>query len=176
MIGSMEDIFTTRPDFHISRGSSHIPCFAHILNLIVQAGLTNVIKVKPLKESEEGYQEFESSTSDGICTSVELDMPSLINRIHCSIKSIKHLSYNNGFFLNHQNASSPIELSLDVVTRWNSTYYMLKSLVELKNSFNQKIIHFPTMNEGDYLKADEVNALINLDNFLKPFERATQLI
>src|SRR3990170_2703125 len=81
---------------------SHYRCAAHVLNLGVKQGLELVSSL--VRKARELMVKIKNSTQ--ICDEL---------RLLCDIKKIKYLK--------------PL---LDVKTRWNSTYYMLKRLEQLQ--------------------------------------------
>uniref|UniRef100_A0A9J7YQM9 HAT C-terminal dimerisation domain-containing protein n=1 Tax=Cyprinus carpio carpio TaxID=630221 RepID=A0A9J7YQM9_CYPCA len=81
----------------------HIPCFAHMLNLIVRAALKEVQAI--LQKVKTIVEYFHRST-------VASD----------KLKATQK-----------QMGQEPLRLKQDVATRWNSTYYMLKRFTEIKD-------------------------------------------
>jgi hypothetical protein len=85
---------------------THYRCAAHVLNLGVKNGLKHINE--PVNKVRKLMKTIKHSTR--LCDSL---------RLICNLKKIKYLK--------------PI---LDVETRWNSTYYMLKRLNELEPALN----------------------------------------
>ncbi|KAG2457666.1 WDR47 protein, partial [Polypterus senegalus] len=81
----------------------HIPCFAHMLNLIVRAALQEVQAI--LQKVKTIVEYFHRST--------------------VASDKLKDAQKQMG--------QEPLRLKQDVATRWNSTYYMLKRFTEIKH-------------------------------------------
>ena len=95
---------------------THYRCVAHILNIIVTAGL-NAIKV-PIKK-----------------------LRKLIKMIRKSTKMLEELE--NLAKIDHQNFLRPV---LDCKTRWNSTYNMLNRACILKEKIQMLAVKYNTLN------------------------------
>ena len=66
-------------------------------------------------------------------------------------------------------------LILDVNTRWNSTYAMLKRAYDLRLAFDMYVQANPKM-EGNSLNAAEWNVVQELLSLLQPLEKATTFL
>ncbi|KAJ8914357.1 hypothetical protein NQ315_011345 [Exocentrus adspersus] len=126
-------------------GLSHIPCFAHTLNLVVQSSL---------KEIE----------------NIRRKVKSTVEHFHRSTQA------NAKFFtiqkqMNSDSDSIPLKLKNDVVTRWNSTFYMFERIIKLKEPLTATIglLHSPV----ELLLPLEWTALEESCKILKPFEQVT---
>lgn len=68
---------------------------------------------------------------------------------------------------------TPKRLQQDVATRWNSTYYMLKSLLEQKRALSAYVADFDL---PDTFSANQWGLIENMLSLLEPFEELTQKI
>ncbi|XP_021004027.1 zinc finger BED domain-containing protein 4-like [Parasteatoda tepidariorum] len=121
----------------------HFPCLAHTLNLIVRDAL------KLLHE--------------------------LIEKIKSVVAFFKRSTTCNEKLLNYQKNNGieqPKKLIQDVVTRWNSTFYMLERYVLLKDAIKTTIVlinkDLPILSENEWLICEEVVEV------LRPFEEITR--
>lgn len=122
-------------------------CFAHTLNLIVTAALR-----------EENVQP------------VIIKIKTIVSHFKRSSSAQNKLNtyqINNG-------ATTPKKLIQDVVTRWNSTYYMIDRLLELEDAVKATIALLDTHLET--LNAEEWSLLKELRKILNPFESATKAV
>ena len=115
---------------------AHYRCAAHVLNLGVKNGLKFINE--PINKVRKLMKTIKNSTR--LCDSL---------RLICNLKKIKYLK--------------PI---LDVETRWNSTYYMLKRLDDLRPalgllSANNKLLNSTYPNECDWI-AIKVNRHLSM--------------
>ena len=124
-------------------GFEHVSCFAHSLNLVVQNALktTDPLKVKVKHIVEYFHRRTVASEK---LESLQLQM---------------------------RPDNSPLKLKNDVVTRWNSTFYMCNRLCELQEPLEAAIavLHNPVVS----LSADERVILKEVSSALKPFDAVT---
>jgi hypothetical protein len=116
---------------------SHYRCAAHVLNLSVKQGLELVSS--SVRKARELMVKIKNSTQ--ICDEL---------RLLCDVKKIKYLK--------------PL---LDVETRWNSTYYMLKRLEQLEPALvlflaDHRSINNLYPNDDDWIVIKVNNKLIIL--------------
>ncbi|KAL2925252.1 putative AC transposase, partial [Bienertia sinuspersici] len=122
----------------------HVRCCAHILNLIVQSGM-NVIDDSVLKVR--GAVNYIAGSDSRLCVFDKCVADSQCNFIG--------------------------KLRIDCPTRWNSTYLMLKRVIEAKEA----LILFGTIDLSfDYVLTDEEWKIVEyVCNFLEPFDCITKL-
>jgi hypothetical protein len=100
-------------------------CFAHFLNLVIEKALKNI---------EDNGDEFKlivekcRSIVGTFNYSLNMNRELLEDQIKHNNKSKKH--------------SKPVRLIQDIITRWNSLYYMLNRLLELAGSV-ARVFSFP---------------------------------
>jgi hypothetical protein len=116
---------------------SHYRCAAHVLNLGVKQGLELVNG--SVRKARELMVKIKNSTK--ICDEL---------RLLCDVKKIKYLK--------------PL---LDVETRWNSTYYMLKRLEQLEPALvlflaDHRSVNNLYPNDDDWIAIKVINKLIIL--------------
>jgi hypothetical protein len=128
----------------------HIRCFAHVLNLSVQATL----------------QHFEQPISG---------LRSFIRKVRVSPSKLQALRV-----LWEENNDSPSKFSkpiLDVSTRWNSTYDMLLRAIKLQKVLVKLLRSNPmeiTASERPLLEQDTWVKFESIAKFLQPFKEATE--
>lgn len=122
-------------------------CIAHTLNLIVKDGLKNE-KVTSILEKVRGIVcHFKRST----------------------ISNNKLLKYQE-----NEGNDNPLKVILDVVTRWNSTYYMLERFIQLEEAIKSTIAIIEK--ELPVLTVDEWKIIKELCLALKPFDDASKTL
>jgi hypothetical protein len=151
--------------------SNRIRCFAHVVNLSCQSFLSYF-------QSEAENEEDMETAPDASCKSVS----NLLRRIRFFIKKLRASPQQRDNYnmqcLAAGNSSNM--LILDVKTRWNSTFAMLKRLVEQKNAVNFWMGTNPKFGKIaiGYLKLSEEEwMLVNeMVNHLSIFDESTRLI
>ncbi|XP_051961053.1 zinc finger BED domain-containing protein 4-like [Xyrauchen texanus] len=119
----------------------HVPCFAHLLNLIVRAALKEVQAI--LQKVKTTVEFFHRST-------VASD----------KLKATQK-----------QMGQEQLRLKQDVATRWNSTFYMLKRFIEIK----EPIISTLALTNASLptLSPDEWEICREIVDIIHPFEEVT---
>jgi len=124
----------------------HFGCFAHSLNLIVQHALK---------------------------LSTIFDTISIVKSIVGHFKRSSNASHELDKY--QQNSGTvPKKIIQDIVTRWNSTYYMLCRFVELENAIKATLAildtNLPTLSPEQWKLCKELCVV------LKPFEEVTKIV
>jgi len=123
----------------------HIRCACHVINLIVQSALN----------------------AGEITNSIE-KLRYFCKKIHASSKLKEQLKEQTKLF-----DEKPVNVILDVETRWNSTHAMIARALELKKTLtslssklvNNKEADFDVLNEDDWKCAEKILL------FLEPFNQ-----
>ena len=126
-------------------GWKHIPCFAHTLNLIVQAALS----------------------SDPVMADLKTKCKSTVTFFHQSTKASDKLME-----VQQQIGNSEVKLVQEVEARWNSFFYMFKRVLEQKRKRLLPPFVYLEKNEK-CLSAAELEQLSKAIAILQPFETAT---
>lgn len=124
-------------------GWTHIPCFAHTINLVVKDSLIEI---------------------DGFRKKVK----AIVDHFHRSTQAnIKLFNSQRQTFPDRE----PLKLKNDVVTRWNSTFYMFHRIIELQEPLTATIalLHNPVQQ----LNEVEWESLKEACKILQPFEQIT---
>lgn len=119
-------------------GWMHLPCFAHTINLVVRESLK---AVQPVVDKVKNMVEY----------------------FHRSPVATEHLRATQ-----QQMGLQELRLDQDVVTRWNSTYYMLNRFVQQKDAIIA-LINLSLLT----LSLEEWEMLMEACEALKPFEDVT---
>lgn len=121
-------------------GWRHIPCFDHTLNLVVSnAILSNAEISRVLQRCRDAVSYFHRSGS--------------------ATAKLKHFS-------NHHLTTT--KLKMEVSTRWNSTFFMLQSILELKNAMSDALCSL-RRSDLDLLDSDW-DIIQETITLLEPFE------
>ena len=128
-------------------GFKHYRCIAHILNLIVKAALeTNFILISIKK------------------------LRTFISTIRNSPKQMDKLK--EYFRIDRVPFKTPLP---DVITRWNSTYYMLERAVEIKPFLSHLVTNLPNLT-NNWPTSEEWVIFNHLLELLAPFALVTKVI
>ncbi|XP_074337649.1 zinc finger BED domain-containing protein RICESLEEPER 2-like [Apium graveolens] len=112
-IRHLKDAFTLKGNLYFGGKIFHVRCCAHVLNLMVQDGLSVI-------------GSFISNVRDSVKY-----LKSSSGRLHKFYDIAKHLQLNTSK-----------KLMSDVSTRWNSTYVMLKAVIAYKDEKATKVMQF----------------------------------
>ncbi|GBC49849.2 zinc finger BED domain-containing protein RICESLEEPER 2-like [Rhizophagus irregularis DAOM 181602=DAOM 197198] len=153
-----------RINFHHKR--NHIRCIAHIMNLTVQEILKQ-IKAEEAQDEDMILEEFCNSRTTHTYEMIP-KLRRLIVKIRASPQRCAKFSSQCDLYEDVKN----LNLVLDVKTRWNSTYMMLKCALEL-----QKPLHDTTMIERELeefsISTEEWNQMKELCHVFEIFHKAT---
>jgi hypothetical protein len=145
MIGHLRTNLVDRKLIHHKGKLLHIRCAAHVLNLIVQDGLKSM-----------------DSVVDNIRNSVKY-----IRSSQHRIEQFDKMVLQNGIECKHQP-------SLDVSTRWNSTFLMLESTLPFRKVFETLQEQEPSYTFGP--SNQEWQMVVDICRLLKVFCHATNII
>lgn len=125
-------------------GWNHLGCIAHKLNLVVQSA---VLKIKPLQSK----------------------VKSIVEHFHRSTVAAEKLKEMQKKM---KPENEPLKLIMDVVTRWNSTYYMIDRVCSIQEPLEATIavLHagLQTIEAGEWLQLKSYCSL------LKPMLQVTE--
>jgi hypothetical protein len=150
---------------------SRIRCFAHIINLAVKAFLKAL-----------GDEEIILDTETLESSSYTNTPSSLLKRLRFVIRKLRSSPEQRKKFLGQCELANvqQLILILDVPTRWNSTYYMIKRAIEVREGFHNWIGTNPEIGKtkmASYqLEPHEWDLLQTVQSVLEKFELATKLI
>lgn len=126
----------------------HFGCFAHKLNLIVQAALADEVLSRTVTKVQRTVSHFKRST----------------------IAKERLQKYQQ----TAQNIAQPKSLLLSVPTRWNSTYQMLERFNALQEALRATIPNLNT--ELPVIPMEEWKCINQMCEVLKPFEDVTKIM
>ncbi len=125
----------------------HIPCFAHVLNTILQNNLAVIFPITNKVRDIVKY--FRSST------------------IACEKLKTVQKQFNKD-----DTNGKVLKLILDVKTRWNSTYYMFDRIIEIQDSVQAAVGMLG--NPVPILTVEEWTVINEIKKILKPFEQVSR--
>lgn len=129
-------------------GIRHMPCFAHTLNLTLEDSM-KLSQVEDITNKCKAIVKFFKKSSVGW-------------------RALKLAQKERN------PDSTPLKMLQEVSTRWNSTFYMMKRILQLSDVLAlvcRKLVQAP-----DYLTASEEEAVKEVINILEIFEEATKLV
>lgn len=126
-------------------GWKHFSCYSHTLNLVVQDAL----------KFSESLQE-------------------ILTKVKNTVRHFKQscLAWNKLKKYQEQSGSNPRRLIQEVSTRWNSTYYMVKRCIDIKEALNSAMINLSMESFTSY----EWSMLEDVSIVLEPCEEVTRAI
>ncbi|XP_053575545.1 zinc finger BED domain-containing protein 6-like [Bombina bombina] len=127
----------------------HVPCFAHILNLVVNKFLSDSTHIHDMLNA-----------SRKIC--------SHFHRSYHAQNSLLTLQENNNL-PRHQ-------LIIDVSTRWNSTFDMLQRLYEQRKAIIEYLMTLRKTLDGVHLTSAQWHLMSDVCKVLQPFKEATLMV
>ncbi|CAB5213516.1 unnamed protein product [Rhizophagus irregularis] len=151
-------------EFHHKR--NHVRCIAHVMNLAVQ---------EILKYIKAGEPQDEDIILDDILNNTNLFTNKIIPKLRKLIVKIRASPQRRERFFRQCNSQNIKELNLilDVKTRWNSTYLMLKRALELQVPLDNIAAIDRELNDFSIL-SDEWKIIEELCRVLKIFQDATE--
>jgi hypothetical protein len=168
----------------------HIPCLAHIINLIVQKFLKALVKDHPTISDDLSFDEIDSEDIQTIETAIsdadDFDPASfgvILGKVRSIAKSIRGSSLRWEMF--QQACKSyemePMTIPLDITIRWNSAYRMLLQAIYLRRPIHRYvddcIAQAKEKSKGLWMEMQLMNAEWEqaevLLMFLLPFKRCT---
>lgn len=135
-------------------GSSkfHIPCLAHMINLVVQNGTDAVPEFKEISEKVKALVTY-------------------FKRSNVAMDDLRAEQAREG-----KSEGKFLYLIQDVMTRWNSTFYALQRFVTLSGHIGKILLLSKHKNAPPMLTPMEVDIVRDCIVVLKPFEAATKEI
>ena len=108
-----------------------------------------------------------------------LDASSIIQRIRKIVKTVRNSPQERKIFSDIVSSTlpgSPLNLLLDVKTRWNSTYLMLKRALDLQKAVEMYLLRNEKIKADCTLSSVEWMALSEVVTLLEPMEEATRYL
>ena len=172
----------------------HIPCFAHIFNLIVQSAIKSFDILYPTQLiEEEGNEQLTTSdyASDmdieedvDVGTSTSSSMHKLhatLDKVVAKVRTLVRATRNGSQRrLMYTRLCADLKmfdsnlLKLDFLMLWNSTYDMLRAAIEKRAVLEEGTSHFKTNGRETKISKDECELLRIFTDILELFSFATQ--
>jgi hypothetical protein len=177
MVRSLSSKLLANDNIHWDYEKNHIPCLAHIINLVVQKFLNTVIKENDDNEYDFDHPDMDiapdSDSGDFEVKSFK-EILATIRRLAISLRS-STAKWEAFVRACKSYDLSPMTIPLDIVVRWNSTYAMLSASVYLQRALRRYVDDtFPIGEKAKYELTDtqwEQAEVLLL--FLLPFKRCT---
>jgi len=154
--------------------TSYIPCFAHVINLVVQKFVRAVI-VTPGDDNEGN---IDTGNGDDFTLDIgndDLTFGGIISKLRAIANSIRGSSRRWGLFEQACRSCkiTPTTIPQDVTVRWNSTFRMLQHSIYLKRPIRKYVDDLGDTSEQLVLTEREWQQAEVLLLFLLPFQRCT---
>ncbi|XP_072401942.1 E3 SUMO-protein ligase ZBED1-like [Diabrotica undecimpunctata] len=132
---------------------THIPCFAHSLNLAVQENFKSNLIQPLLKKCKDVVTFFKSSPT----------------------ATLKFKEEQRQFWRDtHERNKEPYKLLQEVPTRWNSCFYMIKRILLTSDPLNNTLLKL--RNAPQPFSADGIAVMKDMEKCLSVFEDATEKV
>ena len=172
----------------------HIPCFAYILNLIVESAIKsfNIPSASQLMEEESDEQlrafdyasdmDVEEDVDIGPSTStsmyrVHVTLGEAVAKVRTLVRATRNGSQRRLMYAKlwaDLKMSDNNLLELDCPTQWNNTYDMLRAAIEKRAILDEGTSHFKKNGKETKISKDEWELLQIFTDLLEPFSFATQ--
>ena len=151
--------------------TNYIPCFAHIINLVVQKFVRTMFTDRADEDSAADNDDVLEVSLD-VHTTVASRR--ILSKIRDIAKSIRGSSRRWELFAKACKSCemNPTMIPLDVAVRWNSTFRMLQHAIYLKRPIRRYIHDVPGYDDLVLSEAEWLQAEVMLI-FLLPFQRCT---
>jgi hypothetical protein len=162
----------SKDDIDWDAKANFIPCFAHIINLVVQKFIRTVIVDTQDPSDADDCDDLEIDFDDDFDM---LSFSAIISKLREIAKSIRGSTRRWELF---QQACTSCKLPektipLDVTVRWNSTFRMLQHSVHLKRAIRRYVDNLGLTYEDFVMSEPEWQQAEVLLLFLLPFQRCT---
>ncbi|XP_078430675.1 putative transcriptional regulator tpeD [Wolffia australiana] len=166
MASIVTQLRSVNPDFTMDR---HVPCIAHVLNLVVQAGLriilnpealeVGTIRVRDLRPyAASRTNELIDSQGDEFSSPTYAPLGVAVSRVRAIVNAIqgstqrmeKYVDMCKMFELPDKN-----KIKVDCPTRWNSTFKMLERALAKKDVLDHMAVRFLATPCKDYALCQE---------------------
>ena len=154
------------------------PCMAHRLHTFVTNAFTKVPEIYGL------LRKFRTIYKTFLFKKAELDkaamqdfgkmIESLDEHLECSFENCDGQEDNEEATIEQPAWKKAKKIKLDVSTRWNSTYLMLKSIKDQMNTIHLALLNIGKIDQS--FTKNDISLLNNLITFLEPFYTTTNLV